>query len=186
MSVPAREDRRVTWHSNFCARLSRPLKTARHRGILQTSLSLRVRKVAADAPFQRLVSEAYFWRLVFDGWRTNSSASWAPFLPRFQLIDDSVISRGQSFSRKDPSGNACNSLAPSGNWAWRTLRRKLAGKTRGLTGQKLSPRSVRVGGDDRVRTHCVSLLVPSEEAADCNHQHDAGEANRKLHRNVVA
>ena len=71
-------------------------------------------------------------------------------------------------------------------WAWRTLRRKLAGKTRGLTGQKLSPRSVRVGGDDRVRTHCVSLLVPSEEAADCNHQHDAGEANRKLHRNVVA
>ena len=66
------------------------------------------------------------------------------------------------------------------------LRRKLAGKTRGLTGQSLSPRSVHVGGDDRVRTHCVSLLVPSEEAADCNHQHDAGEANRKLHRNIVA
>src|SRR5205807_5722110 len=86
----------------------------------------------------------------------------------------------------NPSGNACNSLAPSGNWAWRTLRRKLAGKTRGLTGQNLSPCSVRVGGEDRVRTHCVSLLVPSEEAADCNHQHDAGEANRKLHRNVVA
>jgi len=43
-----------------------------------------------------------------------------------------------------------------------------------LTGQNLSPRSVRVGGDDRVRTHCVSLLVPSKEAADCNHQHDAG------------
>ena len=40
--------------------------------------------------------------------------------------------------------------------AWRTLRRMLAGKTRGLTGQKLSQRSVRVGGDDRVRTHCVS------------------------------
>jgi hypothetical protein len=55
-----------------------------------------------------------------------------------------------------------------------------------LTGQNLSPRSVRVGGDDRVRTQCISLLVPSEEAADCNHQHDAGEANRKLHRNVVA
>src|SRR5258707_7759675 len=55
-----------------------------------------------------------------------------------------------------------------------------------LTGQNLSPRSVRVGGDDRVRTQCVSLLVPSKEAADCNHQQDAGEANRKLHRNVVA
>src|SRR5215831_5787165 len=77
-------------------------------------------------------------------------------------------------------------LHRAGNWAWRTLRRKLAGKTRGLTGRKLSPRSVRVGGADRVRTHCVSLLVPSEEAADCNHQYDAGEANRKLHRNVVA
>src|SRR5262249_28501848 len=83
----------------------------RHRGILQTSLSLRVRKVAADAPFQRLVSEAYFWRLVFDGWRTNSSASWAPFLPRFQLIDDSVISREQSFSRKDESVRQCVQLA---------------------------------------------------------------------------
>jgi hypothetical protein len=33
----------------------------------------------------------------------------------------------------NPSGNACNSPAPSGNWAWRTPRRKLAGKTRGLT-----------------------------------------------------
>src|SRR5262249_60612431 len=109
-----------------------------------------------------------------------------PFLPRFQLIDDSVISRGQSFSRKDESVRRCVQLAPSGNWAWRTLRRKLAGKTRGLTGQKLSPRSVRVGGDDRVRTHCVSLLVPSEEAADCNHPHDAGEAKRKMHRKVGA
>src|SRR5262245_64866912 len=91
--------------------MPRPLKTARHRGILQTSLSLRVRKVAADAPFQRLVSEAYFWRLVFDGWRTISSASWAPFLPRFQLIDDSVISREQSFSRKDESVRQCVQLA---------------------------------------------------------------------------
>src|SRR5262249_56751565 len=35
--------------------MPRPLKTARHRGILQTSLSLRVRKVAADAPFQRCI-----------------------------------------------------------------------------------------------------------------------------------
>src|SRR5215510_4522796 len=91
--------------------MPRPLKTARHRGILQTSLSLRVRKVAADAPFQRLVSEAYFWRLVFDGWRTNSSASYAPFLPRFQLIDYSVISREQSFSRKDESVRQCVQLA---------------------------------------------------------------------------
>src|SRR5262249_38464609 len=66
------------------------------------------------------------------------------------------------------------------------LRRKPARKPRGLTGQNLSPRSVRVGGDDRVRTHCVSLLVPSQEAADCNHQYDAGEANRKLHRDVAA
>ena len=74
-----------------------------------------------------------------------------------------------------PGGNG--SGVPSGA-SWRA--------TRGLTGQNLSPRSVRVGGDDRVRTHCVSLLVPSEEAADCNHQHDAGKANRKLHRNVVA
>jgi hypothetical protein len=60
--------------------MPRPLKTARHRGISETSLSLRVRKVATDAPFRRLVPEAYFWRLVFDGWRTNSSASWAPIL----------------------------------------------------------------------------------------------------------
>ena len=42
---------------------------------------------------------------------------------------------GSLWGDGDPkgSGNACNSLAPSGNWAWRTLRRKLAGKTRGLT-----------------------------------------------------
>ncbi len=45
-----------------------------------------------------------------------------------------------------------------------------------------SPRSVRVSGDDYV----FLILVPSEEAANCNHQHDAGKANRKLHRNVVA
>src|SRR5262245_45229616 len=73
--------------------MPRPLKTARHRGILQTSLSLRVRKVAADAPFQRIVSEAYFWRLVVEGWRTHPSASGAPFLPRCQLIDDCDLAR---------------------------------------------------------------------------------------------
>jgi hypothetical protein len=83
---------------------------------------------------------------------------------RFQLIDDSTVRQlGLAYAQAQAGGQDPR-----------------------LTGQNLSPRSVRVGGDDRVRTHCVSLLVPSEEAADSNHQHASGEANRKLHRNVVA
>src|SRR5262249_61666532 len=86
--------------------------------------------------------------------RGSSNATERPFiLPPLSPV---------SPPRRRADGLACTVR----QWAWRTLWRKLAGKTRGLTGQNLSPRSVRIGGDDRVRTHCVSLLVPSEEAAD--------------------
>jgi hypothetical protein len=43
----------------------RPLKIARHRGISEIWLGLRVRKVATEVPIRRFVSEAIFWRLVF-------------------------------------------------------------------------------------------------------------------------
>src|SRR6516162_9961058 len=36
-----------------------------------------------------------------------------------------------------------------------------------------------------VRMHCVVSLVPGEDSGDSHHEQDAGEANCKLHHNVV-
>jgi hypothetical protein len=90
------------------ASMRKPLKTPRYRGISQIWLGLRVRKAATKGLFRLLVSEAYFWRLIFDGSRTIAllfGRREIDFLPRqllvFVMPASGVHIVGEPHARKD-------------------------------------------------------------------------------------
>ena len=84
----------------------------------------------------------------------------------------------------DSGADVCDSPQARTYSKSRNCRRQLTGRANAHNAPPLGLR-VRTFHGGGVRMHCVVSLVPGEESGDSHHEQDAGEANCKLHHNVV-